>query len=97
MAAKKSLVSLGSRTALMLLLIAVACQTQMARSQNCANELTNLTACAPFVLPGVSTQPNAECCNALHGVDQTCLCSTLQIVARMPTQCRLPPMACPTA
>nr|DAD18801.1 TPA_asm: hypothetical protein HUJ06_020264 [Nelumbo nucifera] len=93
----KCLVCLGSRAAMLLLLMALASQTQMGRSQNCANELSNLTACAPFVVPVPRTSPptpSVECCNALHGVDQNCLCTTLQIISRLPAQCNLSPVTC---
>ncbi|KAF8380312.1 hypothetical protein HHK36_027794 [Tetracentron sinense] len=80
---------MNSRATLLLLLIAVAGQTQMARSQpSCSTELSNLNSCAPYVMPGTQdTNPGTECCNALTGVDQNCLCSTIRIAARLPTQC----------
>ncbi|XP_044506655.1 stamen-specific protein FIL1-like [Mangifera indica] len=95
MAGLKSLVYLSSQAALLVLLIAVAAQTQMATSQSCASELNNLNVCAPFVVPGTnSASPSAECCNALQSVDHGCFCNTIRISARLPSQCNLPPLDC---
>ncbi|KAJ4706079.1 stamen-specific protein FIL1-like [Melia azedarach] len=96
MAAHKSLlVSLGSKAALLLLLIAVAVQSQMANGQSCSAQLSNLNVCGPFVVPGAtSTTPTADCCAALQSVDHDCLCNTVRIAARLPSQCNLPAVAC---
>ncbi|KAJ0098337.1 hypothetical protein Patl1_20080 [Pistacia atlantica] len=95
MAGLKSLVYLGSKAALLVLLIALAAQTQKANAQNCASELTNLNVCAPFVVPGVTdSSPSADCCNALQSVDHDCICNTIRISARLPSQCNLPRLDC---
>ncbi|KAJ6761309.1 PROTEIN YY1 [Salix purpurea] len=89
--------SLSSSLAVLLLLTALAVQTQLAHSQQCTSQLSNLNVCAPFVLPGAAnTTPSAECCNALEAVQHDCLCSTLQISSRLPSQCSLPPLTCGT-
>ncbi|XP_024437878.1 protein 108 [Populus trichocarpa] len=90
-----SLKSLSSPAALLLLLIALAVQTQLAHSQICTSQLNSLNVCAPFVVPGApNTNPSTDCCNALGAVQHDCLCSTLQIAARLPSQCNLPPITC---
>lgn len=95
MAAIKSLVSLSSQSALLFLLMALAVQTQTAHAQSCAAELSNLNRCAPYVLPGTAaTTPSPECCGALEAVRHDCLCSTLRISSRLPSQCNLPPITC---
>ncbi|KAK9292251.1 hypothetical protein L1049_020215 [Liquidambar formosana] len=95
MAATKSLVSLSSKSALLLLLVALAAQTQMARSQSCSAELSSLNVCAPFVVPGAAnTNPSTDCCSALQAVPNDCLCNTLRVAARLPSQCNLPPLNC---
>ncbi|KAH9677969.1 AAI domain-containing protein [Citrus sinensis] len=95
MAAIKSMVSLSTKAALLLLLIAVAVQTQMTHSQSCTSELTNLNSCAPYVVPGVATTtPSSDCCAALQSVDRDCFCNTVRIAARLPSQCNLPPLSC---
>ncbi|KAJ6672040.1 PROTEIN YY1 [Salix viminalis] len=86
-----------SPAALLLLLVALAVQTQLSQSQQCTSQLNSLNICAPFVVPGApNTNPSSDCCNAIgalqHDVD--CLCSTLQIAARLPSQCNLPPITC---
>ncbi|XP_022734821.1 protein MEN-8-like [Durio zibethinus] len=98
MAVLKSLVHLSSKAAaaaLLLLLAVAAVQTQTAKAQSCANVLTNLNVCAPFVVPGATeTNPSSECCGALQSVQHDCLCSTLTIASRLPSQCNLPPLNC---
>ncbi|XP_034924523.1 LOW QUALITY PROTEIN: stamen-specific protein FIL1 [Populus alba] len=92
-----ALKSLSSPVAVLLLLTALAVQTQLARSQQCTSQLimNNLNVCAPFVVPGsANTNPSAECCNALEALQHDCLCSTLQISSRLPSQCNLPPLTC---
>ncbi|KAG9445158.1 hypothetical protein H6P81_016498 [Aristolochia fimbriata] len=66
-------------------------------SNNCSQQLSGLTACAPFVVPGGGNGgvPSGECCSALQSVAHDCVCTTLQIVSRLPSQCSLPPAACP--
>ncbi|XWS50580.1 hypothetical protein CRYUN_Cryun12cG0098900 [Craigia yunnanensis] len=96
MAVLKSLVFLSSQAAALLLLLAVAAvQTQTAKAQSCTNELTNLNVCAPFVVPGATeTNPSSDCCGAIRSVQHDCLCSTLRIASRLPSQCNLPPLNC---
>ena len=96
MAVLKSLVSLSSQVAALLLLLAVAAvQTQTAKAQSCPNELANLNVCSPFVVPGATeTNPSSDCCGALQSVQHDCLCSTLRIASRLPSQCNLPPLNC---
>ncbi|GAV72489.1 LTP_2 domain-containing protein [Cephalotus follicularis] len=97
MASLKCLVSVTCQVALLLLLlIALAVQTHMAQAQtSCTSELSNLNVCAPFVVPGATnTNPSADCCGALQSVQHDCLCNTLRIAARLPSQCNLPPLSC---
>ncbi|KAG2715797.1 hypothetical protein I3760_03G095400 [Carya illinoinensis] len=96
MAALKSLVSLSSKVAVLLvLLMALGVQTQIVQAQTCAASLNNLNMCTPFVLPGAAnTSPSPACCGALQAVPNDCLCSTLRIVARLPAQCNLPSRSC---
>ncbi|KAH7854373.1 hypothetical protein Vadar_013064 [Vaccinium darrowii] len=64
------------------------------QAQTCSAQLGNVNVCAPFVLPGAAnTNPSPECCTALQAVDHDCLCSTLRIAARLPSQCHLPPLS----
>ncbi|XP_017699276.1 protein LIM1 [Phoenix dactylifera] len=100
MAAARSFVSLPSmllfaRATFVLLLVALAAQSQVAQSQNCSAALSQLTTCAPFVVPGASQgPPSDQCCAALQGVDHTCLCNTLNIISRLPSSCKLPSVTC---
>ena len=66
-ASPKSLLSL-----ILLLLVVVAHGTQiaMAQSSTCTTQLSELNVCAPFVVPGVNTNPSSRCCNALQAVDR---------------------------
>ncbi|XP_043715967.1 protein MEN-8 [Telopea speciosissima] len=81
---------------LLLVVVALVTQAQVARSQNCGNELNSLTVCAPFVLPGSqNSNPSSECCAAIRGVDQGCYCNTMRIISRLPSQCQQSPMTCP--
>nr|AGW52139.1 A9 [Populus tomentosa] len=92
-----SLKSLSSPAALLLLLIALAVQTQLAHSQKCTSQHNSLNVCGPFVVPGApNTNPSTDRCNPLCAVQHDCLCSTLQIAARLPSQCKLPPITCGT-
>ncbi|KAK9060899.1 hypothetical protein SSX86_018079 [Deinandra increscens subsp. villosa] len=63
-----------------------------AHGQACPNQLGNLNVCAPFVVPGTSTEvvPSSDCCLALQAVDHDCLCSTIRIATTLPTQCNFP-------
>ncbi|KAK1272799.1 Protein M7 [Acorus gramineus] len=62
---------------------------------NCTVQLTDLTTCAPYVVPGAThPSPNSDCCTALKGVDDGCLCNTLRIVAQLPASCSLPAVQC---
>lgn len=92
MAAIKSLVSLISRATLLFALVGlVVVQTE---AQTCTSQLGNINVCAPFVLPGAAnTNPSPECCTALQAVDHDCLCSTIRIASRLPSQCHLPPLS----
>ncbi|KAB2011817.1 hypothetical protein ES319_D09G046000v1 [Gossypium barbadense] len=92
----KSVASLSSQAAaILVLLTVVAVQTQTAKAQSCSTELTNLNVCAPFVVPGATqTNPSPDCCAALQSVQHDCLCSTLSIASRLPSQCNLPPLTC---
>ncbi|KAJ6375032.1 hypothetical protein OIU77_000077 [Salix suchowensis] len=84
-----------SPAALLLLLVALAVQTQLSQSQQCTSQLNSLNICAPFVVPGApNTNPSSDCCNAIGALQHDCLCSTLQIAARLPSQCNLPPITC---
>ncbi|KAJ6748020.1 PROTEIN YY1 [Salix purpurea] len=55
-----------SPAALLLLLVALAVQTQLSQSQQCTSQLNSLNICAPFVVPGApNTNPSSDCCNAI--------------------------------
>ncbi|OIW08006.1 hypothetical protein TanjilG_20107 [Lupinus angustifolius] len=96
MAALKSLFSLRSQVAVLLLLV-VALGTEMAKAQDtCTNQLANLNVCAPFVVPGVTAAPSAGCCDALQTVNRDCLCNTLRVASQLPSQCQLPTLDCGT-
>ncbi|KAK1262028.1 Protein M7 [Acorus gramineus] len=70
-------------------------QAQAPAGQNCTVQLTDLTTCAPFVVPGASTpSPTSQCCTALKGIDTGCLCNTLHMVAQLPASCSLPAVPC---
>ncbi|KAH1206992.1 Stamen-specific protein FIL1 [Glycine max] len=88
-AATKSLLSL-------ILLLVVSHETQMAMTQSstCSSQLSDLNVCAPFVVPGVNTNPNATCCNALQAVDRDCLCNTIRIASQLASQCQIPSLSC---
>ncbi|KHN31527.1 Stamen-specific protein FIL1 [Glycine soja] len=88
-AATKSLLSL-------ILLLVVSHETQMAMTQSstCSSQLSDLNVCAPFVVPGVNTNPNATCCNALQAVDRDCLCNTIRIASQLASQCQIPSLGC---
>lgn len=90
--------SVNFRAMLALFFLAMFLQTQMTKSQSdqsCMSAMTNVNSCAPYVLPGAANDvPSQECCAALRAVDQGCLCSTIQIAARLPSKCSLPPLAC---
>nr|XP_010933873.3 protein LIM1 [Elaeis guineensis] len=100
MAAAKSFISLPSmslsaRATFMLLLMAMTAQSPVAQPQNCSAALGRLTTCAPFVIPGTGQgPPSDQCCAALQGVDHTCLCNTINIISRLPSSCKLPPVTC---
>lgn len=64
------------------------------QAQSCSAQLSNLNGCAPFVLPGAASNPSPECCGALQGVQQDCLCSTIRIASTLPSLCHLPPLSC---
>ncbi|XP_051142429.1 stamen-specific protein FIL1-like [Andrographis paniculata] len=79
---------------LTLLLIMTAMPGPALSQQQCSNVLSSLNKCVPFVMPGAGA-PSADCCSALQGVDHACLCNMLQVSSRIPTECSLPPLACP--
>lgn len=85
-------------TMLLLLVLALGTEKEMAKAQNstCSNQLSNyVNVCAPFVVPGVpNTSPSTGCCAALRAVDTDCLCNTLRMASLLPSQCQLPPLAC---
>ncbi|XP_019452027.1 PREDICTED: protein 108-like [Lupinus angustifolius] len=96
MAVPKSLFSLRSHVAVLLLLV-VTLGTKMGMAQNiCTTQLSNLNVCAPFVVPGALGAPSAGCCDALQAVNPDCLCNTLRIASQLPSQCQLPPLDCGT-
>ncbi|WP_375792699.1 hypothetical protein [Yersinia pestis] len=78
-----------------MLVLVTALQGGEAQSDSCTSELSNLNVCAPFVVPGANdTTPSSECCGALEAVNRDCLCNTLRIAARLPTQCQLNSLTC---
>ncbi|XP_054804013.1 protein MEN-8 [Prosopis cineraria] len=80
------------------LMAAVAIEKAEAQSDgNCANGVSRLTVCAPFVVPGNNSAPSAECCSALGEVDRDCLCNTLRVAYQLPSQCHLPSFNCPSS
>ncbi|EYU19525.1 hypothetical protein ABFS82_06G111600 [Erythranthe guttata] len=83
----------------MIIVVLLAHETQiMTRTQaqsTCASTLASLNVCAQFVVPGGgAATPSPDCCGALQAVNHDCLCSTLRIASRIPTQCNLPPLTC---
>lgn len=75
-------------TLLVLLVVAFVARTN---GQVCPSQLGNLNVCAPFVVPGsTETIPSSDCCLALQAVDHDCLCNTIRIASRLPTQCNFP-------
>ncbi|XP_057481387.1 stamen-specific protein FIL1-like [Actinidia eriantha] len=105
MAATKSLVSLVSWATLLFVIVTLVARTHgqpygpmgqivvAQQSQSCSAQLGDLNLCAPFVLPG-AVNPSAECCNALQAVGHECLCNTIRVSTRLPTQCNLPSISC---
>ncbi|GFP84774.1 stamen-specific protein fil1 [Phtheirospermum japonicum] len=83
---------------LVMLIVLMIAQSQLVNvtqaQSTCTAALTSLNVCAPFVVPGASSNPSNDCCGALQAVDHDCLCSTLRIAARIPAQCNLPPLTC---
>ncbi|KAF6154447.1 hypothetical protein GIB67_028339 [Kingdonia uniflora] len=97
MATTKSPASLlwCSSAALLIVMMGLSTQTVTVRSQQCSAELTNLSVCAQYVVPGQpNLAPSPECCSALQHVDQTCLCNTLRVASQMPSACGLPALSC---
>ncbi|CAI9775011.1 unnamed protein product [Fraxinus pennsylvanica] len=99
MAAMKSVVSLSLRpTWLVVLLLLLVAQNHMTLSQaqsSCSSSLANLSVCAPFVVPGATNAaPSSDCCGALQSLDHECICNTVRIAARLPSQCNLPSLSC---
>ncbi|KAL4575841.1 hypothetical protein LXL04_011928 [Taraxacum kok-saghyz] len=73
------------------ILLVVALLVGGSYGQSCPSQLVNLNVCAPFVVPGsTNLTPNSDCCGALQAVDHDCLCSTIQVATRLPTQCNIP-------
>ncbi|CAN1158886.1 Protein MEN-8 [Linum perenne] len=93
MASSSSSSSSKSVAAMVLIVVAIAAAVE-AQTPGCPVQLSNLNVCAPFVLPGAAA-PSTECCSAIKSVQTDCLCSTLQITARLPSLCSLPSIACP--
>ncbi|KAL3652374.1 Guanine nucleotide-binding protein alpha-3 subunit [Castilleja foliolosa] len=92
MAAMKSVFPL---TMLIVVMIAQSRFIIITQAQDtCTTSLNSLNVCAPFVVPGASTNPSSDCCGALQAVDHECLCSTMRVAARIPAQCNLPPLTC---
>ncbi|CAL1405027.1 unnamed protein product [Linum trigynum] len=83
----------AATTLLLAIVVALAVVVVVQAQQACPVQLSNLNVCAPFVLPGAAA-PSSECCSALQSVQQDCMCSTLQITARLPSLCKLPPIGC---
>ncbi|KAL3834484.1 hypothetical protein ACJIZ3_009220 [Penstemon smallii] len=83
---------------LVLMIVLLIAQSQLmtqSEAQTCSNSLASLNVCAPFVVPGATnTAPSSDCCTALQAIEHDCLCSTLRIASRMPSQCNLPPLTC---
>ncbi|CAH1438965.1 unnamed protein product [Lactuca virosa] len=77
-----------NQATLVLLVLALVVGTY---GQTCPNQLANLNVCAPFVVPGsTDLMPNSDCCGAIQSIDRDCLCNTIQVATRLPTQCNLP-------
>lgn len=74
--------------------LAMNAQFGQVLGQTCPQQLANLNVCAPFVVPGVTTNPNSQCCNALRSISFDCICNTLRIAMRLPSQCHIPPLSC---
>nr|GEW58750.1 probable methyltransferase PMT15 [Tanacetum cinerariifolium] len=71
--------------------LGVAAFVARTNGQACPYQLGNLNVCAPFVVPGsTETTPNRDCCLALQAVDHDCLCNTIRVASRLPTQCNFP-------
>ncbi|PKA52771.1 Protein MEN-8 [Apostasia shenzhenica] len=86
-------------SAFLVVLLAVAGAGRQAAAQtaNCSAGLSDLTVCAPFVVPGAAGGPpipSAQCCSALKGVNRECLCNTLDIISKLPSTCSLPAVSC---
>ncbi|KAI3957228.1 hypothetical protein MKW98_012103 [Papaver atlanticum] len=82
--------------ALFLIFMTLGAEIKSVQSQqSCLQDISNLSVCAQFVLPGqgVAT-PCAECCSALQRVDSSCICNTFRIAARIPSACSLPSLTC---
>ncbi|PWA53357.1 stamen-specific protein FIL1 [Artemisia annua] len=82
-------VSQVSQVTLVLLVVAFVARTN---GQVCPYQLGNFNVCAPFVVPAGSTEtiPSRDCCSALQEVDHDCLCNTIRVASRLPTQCNFP-------
>lgn len=87
----KSVVSLWLLGMLVIVLQSRVIECQ--QGQTCSASLGNLNVCAPFVVPG-APNASAECCAALRSIDNDCMCNTMRISARLPSQCNLPPLSC---
>ncbi|KAE8704672.1 hypothetical protein F3Y22_tig00110447pilonHSYRG00007 [Hibiscus syriacus] len=94
MAIVKSVVSLSSQAAVLVVLLPVIVATGKAQ-MSCTTQLLGLNLCRPFVVPGaIETDPSPQCCGALQSVQHDCLCSTLRLALQLPSQCNLPPLYC---
>ncbi|CAA3001687.1 stamen-specific FIL1-like [Olea europaea subsp. europaea] len=83
---------------LVVLFLVLVVQYHMTQSQaqsSCSSSLANLSVCAPFVVPGTTNAaPSTDCCGALQSLDHDCICNTVRIAARLPSQCNLPSLSC---
>ncbi|KAL0749883.1 hypothetical protein Bca101_031886 [Brassica carinata] len=76
-------------------LVAVVLVATEVDGQSCNTHLSGLNVCGEFVVPGAdTTNPSAECCNALEAVPSDCICNTFRIASRLPTRCNIPTLSC---
>ncbi|XP_028806266.1 protein MEN-8-like [Neltuma alba] len=80
-----------------LMVAAVIGGAEAQADSRCANGVSRLTVCAPFVVAGNNSAPSSECCSALGEVDRDCLCNTLRVAYQLPSQCQLPSFNCPSS
>ncbi|CAN7066355.1 unnamed protein product [Brassica rapa subsp. trilocularis] len=76
-------------------MVAVVLVATVVDGQSCNTHLSGLNVCGEFVVPGAdTTNPSAECCNALEAVPSDCICNTFRIASRLPTRCNIPTLSC---